>query len=179
MRRSFIPGALALLFLGSTVLADVPAPLPAAMPRPVTADDLEQVKEPGRPVFSQDGKQVAYALDDQIYVVPAAGGASRAVTSAGSSARNPRWSKDGRSLYFLSDRSGTSQLWKLPLDTFGEASQLTTSDIGIESLNFSTDESRLLLQSTEEAARKPDERNPRNPGSSPGSNSRRTPATAT
>ncbi len=155
MRRSFVPGTLVLLFLGSTVLADVPAPAPAATPRPVTADDLEQIKEPGRPVFSQDGKQVAYVLDELIYVVAAAGGASRAVTSAGSSAWNPRWSKDGHVLYFISDRSGTSQLWKLPLDSFGEASQVTTSDIGVDSINFSKDESRLLLQSTEEAARKP------------------------
>ena len=29
--------------------------------------------------------------------------------------RIPYWSKDGRALYFLSDRSGTSQLWKLPV----------------------------------------------------------------
>jgi dipeptidyl aminopeptidase/acylaminoacyl peptidase len=160
MRRSFVAGTLALLFLGSTVLADVPAPSAAATPRPVTADDLEQVKEPGRPVFSQDGRQVAYELDDQIHVVAVSGGAPRAVTSAGSSAWNPHWSKDGRVLYFASDRSGTSQLWKLRLDSFGEASRVTTSDIGIDSLNFSKDESRLLLQSTEEAARKPDEEKP-------------------
>ena len=157
MRRSFVPAALALLLLGSAALAEVPTPMPATLPRPVTLDDQEQIKTPGRPVFSQDGKQVAYGLDDQVYVVPAAGGTPRAVTSAGSSAWNPRWSKDGRALYFVSSRSGTGQLWKLPLDSFGEASQVTTSDIGIDSLNFSKDESRLLLQSTEEATRKPDE----------------------
>lgn len=160
MSRSIVRGTLALLVLGSTALAEVPAPAPAAMPRPVTADDLEQIKEPGRPVFSRDGRQLAYVLDERIHVVPAAGGIARAVTSAGSSAWNPRWSRDGRNLYFVSDRSGTSQLWKLPLDSFGEAGQVTSSDIGIDSLNFSKDESRLLLQSTEEAARKPDEEKP-------------------
>ncbi len=51
-----------------------------------------------------------------IYVVPMAGGAPRAVTAAGSSASDPYWSKDGGALYFLSDRSGDNQLWKLPLD---------------------------------------------------------------
>src|SRR6185436_7326389 len=97
---------------------------------------------------SRDGRLVAYAFMDRIYVVPAAGGAPRAVTVAGSSAWDPHWSKDGKSLYFLSNRSGTSQLWKLPLDGFGEATQVTTFTKGIKQLDFSPDESRLLLQFT-------------------------------
>ena len=123
----------------------------SALPRAVTVDDFRSLKSPGDPVLSRDGKHVAYVLDDQINVVATAGGTPHAVTAAGSAAWDPYWSQDGRSLYFLSDRSGSNQLWKLPLDGFGEAAPVTTFTQGIESLNFSRDESRLLLRFTEES----------------------------
>jgi dipeptidyl aminopeptidase/acylaminoacyl peptidase len=117
----------------------------------VIAEDFRALKSPDEPVLSRDGRQIAYAADDRIHVVPATGGEARAVTSKGNVAWSPYWSKDGRSLYFLSDRSGSSQLWKLRLDGFGEAEQVTEFTQGIESLNFSRDESRLLLRFTEES----------------------------
>ncbi len=113
------------------------------------------MKYPANLAISRDGKQLAYWLDKQIYVVPLAGGTPRAVTSAGSSAWDPYWSKDGSTLYFLSDRSGTSQLWKLPLADFGEAQQVTTFEQGIDRLRFSPDESRLLLGFTDSALQAP------------------------
>ena len=128
-------------------------PIAFAAGRPVTVDDADQIKSPGDPVFSRDGRQIAYVLDDQVYVAPVAGGAPRAVTSAETSSWSPYWSKDGRALYFLSDRTETTQLWKLPLDAFGEASQVTDLKQGVESLKFSGDETRLLLRFTEESLR--------------------------
>ena len=122
-----------------------------ATPRAVIAEDFRTLKTPDDPVISRDGKQVAYAADDRIHVVPTAGGEARAVSSKGHVAGNPYWSRDGRSLYFLSDRSGSSQLWKLGLERFGEAEQVTDFTEGIEELNFSRDESKLLLRFTEDA----------------------------
>lgn len=122
----------------------------AGAPRPVTLEDFEQIKTPDGPHLSRDGRQIAFVVDDQVYVVPAAGGEARAVTSAGLVAWDPHWSRDGRSLYFLSDRSGGNQLWKLPIGSFGEATQVTTFKQGIDSANFSDDESRLLLRFTDE-----------------------------
>jgi len=121
---------------------------PPSQPRALALEDSEAVQYPSGIRLSRDGRLVAYAFMDRIYVVPAAGGAPRAVTVAGSSAWDPHWSKDGKSLYFLSNRSGTSQLWKLPLDGFGEATQVTTFAKGVKQLDFSPDESRLLLQFT-------------------------------
>ncbi len=129
-------GVSLLLLQASIGFAAEPAPPPAASPRPLTLDDHEAIKSPENLAFSRDGRQIAYVLEDQIYVVPTAGGASRAVTAAASSARDPHWSKDGSALYFLSDRSGSDQLWKLRLATFGEAEQVTTFEHGIDSLNL-------------------------------------------
>ena len=107
----------------------------------------------------------------------------------------PYWSKDGKSLYFLSDRSDSSQLWQLPLASFGEARQVTNLSQGVDSLRFSPDESRLLLDFTDSDAkvtepgdeeeaegqgRRQDEaRKRRSPSSSRASSSRKTRAKAT
>ena len=130
---------------------------PPAAPRALGFEDQEAVKDPGNLAVSRDGKLLAYALEKQVFVVPLAGGAPRAVTSAGSSARDPYWSKDGSTLYFLSDRSGKSQLWRLPLATFGEAHQVTTLEQGVDDIRFSPDEARLLLSFTDSALQAPTE----------------------
>ena len=146
----------AALFTLSAGTAAPQAPAPSTAPRTLTLEDYEAVKTPDSPTISRDGKRVAYVLDDQIYVVPLAGGEPRAVTTAGSEASDPYWSKDGTALYFLSDRSDSSQLWKLPLAAFGEATQVTTLEPGVESLQFSPDESRLLLEFTDTQAQSKD-----------------------
>ncbi len=149
MHRKFV--ALAWLLAAPFAMAtEAPAP------RLVTLDDLEQIQSPESPALSRDGRQIAYVLEDQVYVVPITGGAPRAVTAAGSAAWDPHWSADGRALYFLSDRSGSNQLWKLPLDSFGDASAVTSFEQGIDSLDFSRDESKLLLRFTEASLQKPE-----------------------
>lgn len=113
--------------------------------RPLTIDDFDRVKDVGRPAISVDGRIVAFTLEDQLYVVPVSGGEPRAITSDSSTASSPYWAKNGKALFFLSDRSGSNQVWQLSLETFGEAVRLTEIEGGVSSLELSRDESRLLL----------------------------------
>lgn len=87
------------------------------------------------PQLSPDGRLVAYALRETdmagdrgiggLWLVPANGGAQPVrLTEKVSNASSPRWAPDGRELYFLSDRAGSLQVWKLPL-AGGEARQVT------------------------------------------------------
>lgn len=122
--------------------------LPAAA-RLVTIDDIASVKQVGTPKLSRDGELVAYTFEGQIFIATTDGKTRRAVTVAGSDASEPTWSKDGRWLYFLSDRSGSKQLWRLPIYSFGEARQITDIDRGLNAISFSPDESMLLLTRTE------------------------------
>jgi dipeptidyl aminopeptidase/acylaminoacyl peptidase len=147
IRAKGLPASAALLAPLLLIALIANAAAPASAPRRlVTLDDMNQVKWPDEPWPSPDGKQIAYAVDGRIYVVATNGGEPRAVTSAGSSASDPVWSRDGAWLYFLSDRADKkSQLWKLPLNSFGEATQVTTFERGIDEINFSPDETRLLL----------------------------------
>ena len=145
---SWIAAATAALSSFAAFAADT---VPAA-PRSLALEDSEDIKSPDGPAISRDGKLVAYVADDQVFTVPTAGGIPRAVTAATSRAWAPYWSKDGKALYFLSDRAKSGQLWKLPLDDFGEAKQLTTLPQGIDRIRFSPDESRLVLLLTDTQA---------------------------
>jgi dipeptidyl aminopeptidase/acylaminoacyl peptidase len=115
-------------------------------PRRLELDDLERIEQLSQPHLSPDGRRVAFTAKDMVHVVDLDGGTPRAVTASGSAASDSRWSRDGRWLYFLSDRADKKQqLWKLPTDTFGEATQLSSLDRGIDDLNLSPDETRLLV----------------------------------
>src|SRR5262245_4071754 len=101
---SLAPASVALCALIASALlpagaAERAEPEPA--PRHVTLDDMNRIKWPGDPQLSPDGRQVAYEVDGQLYVVATSGGEPRAVTSAGSTASQPFWSRDGAWLYFL------------------------------------------------------------------------------
>jgi len=113
--------------------------------RELTMDDFGKIHSPGSPQISPDGRQIAYTLDGQVFVVPTGDGEPRPVTTSTTSVWSPRWSADGDYLYFLSDRSDNNQLWRLPVNGFGEAEQLTELEHGVSSSNLSPDESKLLL----------------------------------
>jgi Tol biopolymer transport system component len=83
----------------------------------------------GTAAWSPDGKSIAYDLRNtdgrgDIYVVPARGGAPLQITTHPADDLVPSWSRDGRFIYFLSSRSGTSQIWKQSPQG-GEAVQVT------------------------------------------------------
>jgi len=133
------------------LLALLVPPLQAAAATPLDIEDFGKIRAVGAPRLSADGTLTAFTLDGRIFVVPTAGGNARAVTLATSSASDPYFSRDGASMYFLSDRTGTTQLWRLDLDAFGEAEQLSSIERGVHSLRMPRDASRLLLSYDDEA----------------------------
>jgi Tol biopolymer transport system component/DNA-binding winged helix-turn-helix (wHTH) protein len=85
----------------------------------------------GSPSFSPDGQQVAYDARPEghshIFVVSANSGPSRELTTGNSNDILPRWSADGKFIYFASNRSGTWQSWKVALQG-GQPKQVTFND---------------------------------------------------
>jgi len=69
------------------------------------------------PSWSPDGAQLAVALSrgsglTQVYVINANGSGLRQITSTQSINTEPRFSADGKSIYFTSDRSGSPQIYR-------------------------------------------------------------------
>jgi dipeptidyl aminopeptidase/acylaminoacyl peptidase len=128
----------------------------AVAPRGFTAEDLLALPRVGAPAISPDGALVAFtvgratAAGDRVlsalYVVPAAGGVPRRLTSRDERVSSPRFSPDGRRVAFVSDRSGTPQAYVLEL-AGGEAAQVTSLPGGAGDVLFTADGTALLVTS--------------------------------
>jgi len=124
--------------------------------RLITVDDILAIKSVGDPQVSPDGDWVAYTVRQrdmeedksgtQIWTIATSGGDPIPMTSAETSASNPRWSPDNRYLSFKASKGEKekSQVWNL--NRFGgEAMQVTSVKQGIESYYWSPDGSQMLL----------------------------------
>ena len=133
-------------------------------------DQVISLKRPGAVAISPDGKRVAFtvaetnwddnAYENEIYLVPAAGGEPRQLTRGKKSSLSPAWSPDGRWLAFVSDRTDKRQLYVIDPDG-GEAIALTDVEDGIGAFRWSPDSKRIALTMTEpksEAAKERDKK---------------------
>ncbi|MDA1348435.1 MAG: hypothetical protein O3A47_06160 [Chloroflexi bacterium] len=106
-------------------------------PRALTLEDVVGFKRVTDAQISPDGDVVAFVMGDQftadtklprpnVWIVSCAGGEPTQLTNGPRSDTTPRWSPDGRTLAFLSDREqdGQRQICLLPING-GEAMQIT------------------------------------------------------
>ena len=114
MRTLIIVSALGLLAAATTT---------SAQPRPMTTLDLISIDRVSDPQVSPDGSRVTFVLSEldleadgrstDLWITNVAGGTPRRLTTDPAGDFAPRWSPDGDTLYFLSTRSGSSQVWRL------------------------------------------------------------------
>ena len=121
--------------------------------RAIQRQDLFQLQFLNGGDLSPDGSQVVYCVNkinadedkefSTIYLLNISTGETRQMTNGKTVDGQPRWSPDGVSIAFISDRSGKAQLYVLPADG-GEARQLTSFKRGIGgSLAWSPDGSKI------------------------------------
>lgn len=108
------------------------------------------------PQLSPDGTSILYGVSytdieenrscRNIFVCDVNGGKPRQLTRYAKSVSCARWSKDGKSIYFLMD----SQLWKAPLrgKKLGRREKLSDVPGGISDFKISPDESQILYVSS-------------------------------
>jgi len=74
-----------------------------------------------QPSWSPNGHRIAYwgttgAGPGTVWTIPAGGGDPVAATTDESINWNPAWAPDGRHLYFSSNRGGSMNVWRVPID---------------------------------------------------------------
>ena len=140
-----------------TLTAGVAASAGAAeAPHPLTGRDLNSMQRITDPRPSPDGRQVAYVVRTadleanrgrfDIWLVGIDGSGAVQLTTHEGADTEPRWAPDGKSLYFLSSRSGSSQIWRMPVPgTDKDAVQVTDLPLDVSSLLLAPDGSRVAF----------------------------------
>ncbi len=116
--------------------------------RLVTKEDSVQ------PHWSPHGVRIAYqergkAAQRDISTIPAGGGEPVEVTNDAATDWNPVWSPDGNYLYFVSDRGGSMNVWRVPIEeqtgkVLGQPEAVTTTSPYSAHLSFSRDGRRMV-----------------------------------
>ena len=140
---------LAVPVIVATLSLAAPAPAsPADSPHPFAARDLVTMDRLSDPQPSPDGRSIVFArrvydwdanaVSINLWLVAREGGALRRLTSAKAHDTGPRWSPDGATIAFLSDRGGSSQVWTID-PAGGEAAPLTRFPVDVDNLRYAPD----------------------------------------
>ena len=129
MRRTVLSLSLVFVLLAATRPVSSAAPSGAAQDRPPAAShafsvhDMLAMDRISDSRVSPDGRTIAFTLRatdleanrgrTDIWLVGADGRDLRRLTSHPAADTSARWCRDGRGLYFLSTRSGSSQVWRI------------------------------------------------------------------
>jgi len=124
--------------------------------RALTPTDLNLLARVSDPQVSPDGRYVVYVQREtdlegnrgrsDLWLLDLSNESARPrrLTQHSANDTHPRWGGDSISLYFLSARTGTQQVWRLPL-TGGEAVQITDYVLDVSTFRFSRSGGRLAL----------------------------------
>ena len=96
-----------------------------------------------QPSLSPDGKQIAFTWANEIWTVSSEGGQAKRLTHHPSDDSHPKFSPDGKRLAFVSNRSGSSQIYVMPLDG-GSPDQKTFHSEGYELVDWFPDGESVL-----------------------------------
>lgn len=123
--------------------------------RGFTANDLASLNRLSDPVASPDGARIAYVLREtdfeanrgrtSLWIVDAAGARAPArLTDDEGNDSQPQWDHSGENVYFLSTRSGSSQVWRAPA-AGGAPAQASDYPLEIENFRLSPAGDRLFF----------------------------------
>src|ERR1700742_3672947 len=117
----------------------------AAAPKGLTIQDMLARQRVGEPHVSPDGTRVAFAVRDtdydanrgryDLYVAKVDGSGVERLTTSAENDTAPAWSPDGRWIYFVSSRSGSSQVWRIAV-AGGEAEQVTKLAVDVNGFSI-------------------------------------------
>ncbi len=148
MRHALLQTLLALLPLLVTTT------VVSAATHPLGIRDLVAFQRIAGPVVSPDGRAIAFTVStldldgnkrrSDVWVGGVDGANARPLTRDPASASSPTWAPDGKAIWFLSTRSGSSQVWRIPVDG-GEAVQATQLPLDVGAFRLSPDGTRLAV----------------------------------
>ncbi len=126
----------------------------AAASHPFTANDLVMLQRTGAPAPSPDGTWIVFPLRStdlagnrgltSLWIIRPDGTGQHQLTFPPGNDGEPCWAADGSAVYYLSTRSGSSQVWKTSLSG-GDAIQVTHLPLDLANLKCSPDGKTLAF----------------------------------
>jgi dipeptidyl aminopeptidase/acylaminoacyl peptidase len=140
--------------VASALLFFFPGLALAADTHPFDVHDLVGMDRISEPAVSPDGKSVVFTVSSvdldanrrttDLWIVGSDGKGLRRLTSHPAADTSAAWAPDGKSIWFLSARSGSMQIWKIPAD-MGEAQQVTNLPLDVGGFVLSRDGSKVAF----------------------------------
>src|SRR5437773_655474 len=129
-------------------------PAAAADTHPFSVHDMLAMDRISDPRVSPDGLAVAFTVRvtdleadkgrNDLWIAPTAGGAARRLTSHEADDAQARWAPDGKSLFFVSTRTGSARVFRLGLEG-GEAQAVTSLPLDVDALDVAPDGRHLVF----------------------------------
>lgn len=142
------------LFVALLALAVLVGRVEAQETHPFNAHDLWEMDRISDPQLSPDGDWVVFGISSldkaanrrrsDLWIVGIDGEGLRPLTTHPAPEFNTRWAPDGSGVYFLSTRSGSSQVWMISM-TGGEARQVTELPLSVGTMAISPDGTQLAV----------------------------------
>ncbi len=152
MKSRLMTLAAATLLAGTTIAT----PAATAAPRGFTVEDLVNMERVGNPVLSPDATRVVYTVrttdmdknrgNTQLWMLDLrrAKPVPVRLTHSVANSTDPEWSPSGDAIYFLSSRSGSSQVWRLPMSG-GEAARVSDLPLDVDNFRLAPTGDRIAL----------------------------------
>ncbi|HTD72518.1 MAG TPA: S9 family peptidase [Steroidobacteraceae bacterium] len=154
--------ALSLVWAASAIAAAAPAQEPAL---PFSVQDMVRMERISDVAVAPDGKRVAFTQRTadmeankgrtSVWMLDTGkrGATPLRLTDGGPNSNSPDWSKDGKFIYFLSNRSGTMQVWRISSVGTGprgdtpvpDSIQVTNLPLDVGSFRVSPKSDRILV----------------------------------
>ncbi len=109
-----------------------------------TSTEDRTIRIPLEPQLSPDGQTVAFRWHRDIWTVPSSGGTALRLTTNAATDKSPCWSPDGKTIAFLSTRSGNTQIHWVSASG-GAPRQLTIDSDSKQILGFTQKGDALVI----------------------------------
>ena len=104
-----------------------------------------EVKLASQPALSPSGDRLVFVWQDDLWIVKGTGGRARRLTFSDSSESQPKFSPDGQQIAFVSNRTGSNQVFVMPI-AGGSPEQLTFHTGGFSLEQWLDDGEHLLVK---------------------------------